>query len=247
MLISNELKSKFESSGWLCHLEDFFSSPEYKEIISGYNREISEGNVVYPQKDCIFRCLYDLKFDDIKVVIVGQDPYHGDGQANGLAFAVNKGRPKPPSLRNILKEIHDDIGINPNPCDGTLTGWISQGVMLLNSSLTVRAGEPGSHKDLKWSQLTDLIIKKISDNKEFVVFLLMGEFAKSKAKLIDRRKHGIIETAHPSPLSSYKFFGSKPFTSINNLLQLNNLEPINWINIDGKKDGLFAKVIRNMR
>jgi uracil-DNA glycosylase len=119
--------------------------------------------------------------------------------------------------------------------------------MLLNSTLTVREGEPGSHKDLKWDQLTDLIIKKISDNKEFVVFILMGNFAKSKVKLIDRRKHGIIETAHPSPLSAYKFFGSKPFTSTNSLLQLNKLSPIDWINIDGKKDGLFAKVIRNMR
>ena len=247
MLISQELKSKLESSGWLEHLSGFFASSEYKDIISAYNRDISEGSTIYPPKDQIFRCLFDLKFNNIKVVIVDQEPYHGEGQANGLAFAVNKGQSKPLSLRNLFRELHDDTGINPNPSDGTLSGWLDQGVMLLNSSLTVRRGEPGSHKDFKWDQLTDLIIKKISDNKDFVVFILIGQSTQTKAKLIDRRKHGIIETAHPAPLSAYKFFGSKPFTSANNLLQLNKLSPIDWINTDGKKDGLFAKFIRNMR
>lgn len=181
----------------------------------------------FPPKNQIFRALELTPFDEIKVVIIGQDPYHGDFQANGLCFSVSEQVPAPPSLQNIFKELKDDLGIERK--SNELDDWARQGVLLLNATLTVQAYSANSHKDLGWSRFTDYIIKEISDKKEHVVFVLWGSFAQKKAELIDSSKHLIIKSAHPSPLSVYRgFFGSKPFSKINNYLMANGEKPIVW-------------------
>ena len=181
----------------------------------------------FPPKDHIFRAIELTPFDEVKVVIIGQDPYHNDNQANGLCFSVSDKVKAPPSLKNIFKELEDDLGIKKT--SNELEIWAKQGVLLLNTTLTVRAHEANSHKDLGWEQFTDFIIKEISDKKENVVFVLWGAFAQKKAGLIDASKHFIIQSAHPSPFSVHKgFFGSRPFSKINQFLEEKGKEPINW-------------------
>ena len=181
----------------------------------------------FPPKNQIFRAIKLTPFDEVKVVIIGQDPYHNDNQANGLCFSVSDKVKAPPSLKNIFKELEDDLGIKKT--SNELEMWAKQGVLLLNATLTVRAHEANSHKDLGWGQFTDFIIKEISDKKENVVFVLWGAFAQKKAGLIDASKHFIIQSAHPSPFSVHKgFFGSRPFSKINQFLKEKGKEPINW-------------------
>ena len=181
----------------------------------------------FPPKDQIFRAIELTPFDEVKVVIIGQDPYHNDNQANGLCFSVLDKVKAPPSLKNIFKELEDDLGIKKT--SNELEMWAKQGILLLNATLTVRAHEANSHKDLGWEQFTDFIIKEISDKKENVVFVLWGAFAQKKAGLIDASKHFIIQSAHPSPFSVHKgFFGSRPFSKINQFLEEKGKEPINW-------------------
>ena len=181
----------------------------------------------FPPKNQIFRALELTPFDEVKVVIIGQDPYHGDYQANGLCFSVSDQVKAPPSLQNIYKELKEDLGIEKTTNE--LDDWAKQGVLLLNATLSVRAHSPNSHKDLGWEQFTNFIIKEISDKKENVVFVLWGAFAQKKAEFIDAEKHFIIKSAHPSPFSVYRgFFGSKPFSKINNYLKSKGLKEINW-------------------
>lgn len=181
----------------------------------------------FPPKNEIFRAIELTPFEEVKVVIIGQDPYHGDFQANGLCFSVSDKVKAPPSLQNIFKELKDDLGIEKN--SNELDSWAKQGVLMLNATLTVRAHQPNSHKDLGWEQFTDYIIKEISDKKENVVFVLWGAFAQKKEVLIDTSKHFILKSAHPSPFSVHRgFFGSKPFSKINNYLELKGKTKIEW-------------------
>ena len=181
----------------------------------------------FPPKNQIFRTIDLTPFDEVEVVIIGQDPYHNDFQANGLCFSVSEQVKAPPSLKNIFTELKDDLGIVKT--NNELDSWARQGVLLLNATLTVRAHEPNSHKDLGWEKFTDFIIKEISDKKENVVFVLWGAFAQKKASLIDETKHFIIQSAHPSPFSVYRgFYGSRPFSKINDYLKLKGKKPIDW-------------------
>ena len=183
---------------------------------------------IYPTQNNIFNALKLTPYSNTKVVIVGQDPYHGENQAHGLSFSVQKGVTLPPSLKNIYKEIYDDLGIEEPNC-GDLTKWAKEGVLLLNSSLTVIKDMPNSHKDIGWSNLTDYIIKVLNQKEEPVVFILWGNVAKSKKQFITNKKHLILESTHPSPFSaSSGFFGSHPFSKTNAFLDAHGLEPINW-------------------
>jgi uracil-DNA glycosylase len=195
----------------------------YKKIMDMY--EVKE---IYPPKDYIFNALKLTSYENTKVVIVGQDPYHGKGEAHGLSFSVQKGVRVPPSLQNIYKELKDDLGIPPKD-NGDLTGWAKQGVLLLNSVLTVEKDKAASHRNLGWELMTDYIIKLFNLKEEPVVFILWGNFAKEKAKLITNSHHYIVMSPHPSPFSAYSgFFGSKPFSKTNKFLEKNGLVPIDW-------------------
>jgi len=188
-----------------------------------------QSNTVYPPPKFIFRAFELTPFDQVKVVILGQDPYHGEGQANGLCFAVSSGVRLPPSVQNIYKEIVTDLGTKPAFPNGDLEGWAKQGVLLLNATLTVRASLAGSHQNKGWEQFTDSVIKVLSSQKENLVFILWGAYAQKKGAVIDVQKHLAIKSAHPSPLSAYNgFFGSQPFSKCNNYLMLNGLDPIEW-------------------
>ncbi len=181
----------------------------------------------FPPKDQIFRALELTSFEKIKVVIIGQDPYHNDDQANGLCFSVSEKVKTPPSLKNIFTELNDDLGIERTKKE--LDDWAEQGVLLLNATLTVKAHKPNSHKDFGWENFTDFVIKEISDKKQNIVFVLWGAFAQKKEELIDSSKHFIVKSAHPSPFSVYRgFYGSKPFSKINDYLKLKKKEPISW-------------------
>ena len=183
---------------------------------------------IYPPGSKILSAFDHTPFDQVKVVILGQDPYHGPGQANGLSFSVSPEIPQPPSLKNILKELHNDLGITL-PKTGDLTPWAQQGVLLLNAVLTVRHKEPGSHQKRGWENFTDAVIRKLSKNREGIVFLLWGNFARSKKKLIDAKKHHILEAPHPSPFSAHSgFFGCHHFSKTNELLVSQGQNPINW-------------------
>lgn len=187
-----------------------------------------KSKIVYPPKEYIFNALKLTSYENTKVVIVGQDPYHGEGEAHGLSFSVQRGIKIPPSLNNIYKELYNDLGIKPHN-DGDLTKWAEQGVLLLNAVLTVEKDKPASHHKLGWELFTDYIIASLNEKKEPVVFILWGNFAKEKKKLITNSRHLIIESAHPSPFSaSYGFFGSKPFSKTNEFLKKNNIKPIDW-------------------
>lgn len=187
-----------------------------------------KNHTIYPSMYDIFNALKKVPYKDVKVVILGQDPYHGQGQAHGFSFSVQKGVKTPPSLLNIYKELHDDLGLYI-PNNGNLIKWADQGVLLLNSTLTVRAHQANSHKDIGWSFLTDNIIKLLNDREKPIVFLLWGKFAQSKESLITNKRHLIIKSAHPSPFAAHRgFFGSKPFSKTNNFLIKNNMSPIDW-------------------
>jgi len=191
--------------------------------------EKDAGNKIYPKGADIFNAFNITPFDKVEVVILGQDPYHGDNQAHGLSFSVQKGITVPPSLRNIYKELTTDIPGFTTPNHGNLTEWAEQGVLLLNASLTVRAGMPGSHQKKGWEIFTDTVIKTISDKKEGIIFILWGAFAQAKAELIDTKKHHIIKSPHPSPFSADRgFFDSKPFSKTNAILVKKGRKPIDW-------------------
>ena len=200
---------------------------EYFETLWQKVKEEYASTNCFPPKNQIFRALELTPFDEVKVVIIGQDPYHGDFQANGLCFSVSDQVKAPPSLQNIYKELKEDLGIEKTTNE--LDDWATQGVLLLNATLTVRAHSPNSHKDLGWERFTNFIIKEISDKKENVVFVLWGAFAQKKEELIDSSKHLIIKSVHPSPFSVHRgFFGSKPFSKINDYLVSKGNTPINW-------------------
>ena len=208
-------------------LKDEFSSPEYLALREFLKKEYST-HVVYPDMHDIFNSMKLTPFKDIKVVIIGQDPYHEAGQAMGLAFSVPKGVEKPPSLVNIFKEIEAELDVKM-PDSGDLTGWAKQGVLLLNAVLTVKEHQANSHKDKGWEKFTDGIIKKISDEKKSVVFMLWGANARSKKSLIDENKHCVLESAHPSPLSAYNgFFGNGHFIKSNGYLIKHGFLPVDW-------------------
>ncbi|WP_374105502.1 uracil-DNA glycosylase [Chryseobacterium sp. NKUCC03_KSP] len=202
-------------------------STEYFTQLWGKVKQEYATTKVFPPKDQIFRALELTSFEDVEVVIIGQDPYHNDLQANGLCFSVSEQVTAPPSLKNIFTELKDDVGVERTSKE--LDDWAKQGVLLLNATLTVRAHSPNSHKDLGWETFTNFIIKEISDKKENVVFVLWGAFAQKKAELIDPAKHFIIRSAHPSPFSVYRgFYGSKPFSKINEYLASKGKKLISW-------------------
>lgn len=213
---------------WQNVLTEEFEKNYFHSLISFVKSEYLSKKC-FPKGSQIFSAFDHCPFDELKVVIIGQDPYHGVGQANGLCFSVNDGIPFPPSLINIFKEIETDLNI-PNPKTGNLERWANQGVLLLNATLTVREGEAGSHQGKGWEQFTDAVIQKISTEKENIVFLLWGSFAKQKGSKIDRTKHFVLETGHPSPLSANRglWFGNKHFSKTNEYLIQKNLKPINW-------------------
>ena len=212
---------------WDIVLEDEFKKDYFYKLLKTVQLEYSK-KTIYPSKKQVFRAFRYTSYKDLKVVILGQDPYHGEGEAEGLSFSVPKGIKRPPSLNNIFKELHDDLGLNISD-SSSLVPWAKQGVLLLNTVLTVEKDKAGSHKDLGWQVFTDEVIKKINEKEEPVVFILWGNYARSKKKFITNPKHLVIESAHPSPLSAYNgFFGSKPFSKTNDFLIKNNLRPINW-------------------
>ena len=215
-------------SSWKTQLEEEFNKPYFKDLTSFVKDEYSKHQCFPPGKQ-IFAAFDWCPFDNLKVVIIGQDPYHGVGQANGLCFSVNNGIAHPPSLINIFKEIESDLG-TPYPTSGNLERWAKQGVLLLNATLTVRAHNAGSHQKKGWETFTNAVIQSISDKKENVVFLLWGGFAKQKTKLIDTSKHHVLTTGHPSPLSANRgyWFGNKSFSKTNSQLEQVGLEPIVW-------------------
>lgn len=220
------MKPKTNSLSWTEVLAPIKNS-EYFETLWQKVKEEYASVKCFPPKNQIFRALELTSFDEVKVVIIGQDPYHGDFQANGLCFSVSDQVKTPPSLQNIYKELKEDLGIEKTTNE--LEHWATQGVLLLNATLSVRAHSPNSHKDLGWEKFTNFIIKEISDKKENVVFVLWGAFAQKKEELIDSCKHLIIKSAHPSPFSVYRgFFGSKPFSKINDYLVSEGKTPINW-------------------
>lgn len=217
---------KIEDS-WKEVLEDEFSK-EYFVKLTGKVREAYLNKTVFPPPKLIFNAFELCPFDKVKVVILGQDPYHGSGQAHGLSFSVPDGVRTPPSLQNIYKEIRDDLGIEI-PVSGNLERWAKQGVLLLNATLTVEMAQANSHQAFGWEKFTDAVIKTIADKKEHVVFMLWGSYARSKAQLIDSNKHLILEAPHPSPLSAHRgFLGCKHFSQANKYLEQNGLEPIKW-------------------
>jgi uracil-DNA glycosylase len=221
------MEVKIEAS-WKEILRDEFSKPYFQQIALHIKTERSQGKTIYPPGSLIFNAFNTTPFHKVKVVILGQDPYHGPGQAHGLCFSVPYGVPPPPSLVNIFKELQEDIGV-PIPDHGNLTHWAEQGVFLLNASLTVRAGEPMSHSKIGWALFTDEVIKKISAGKEHLVFMLWGKFAQEKRVLIDETKHCVLKSAHPSPLSAHAgFFGCKHFSKANACLMSNGIDPIDW-------------------
>ncbi len=213
---------------WKTILGDEFEKDYFRELKSFLISEIEAKQVVYPKPQLIFNAFNQCSFDKTKVILLGQDPYHGPGQAHGLSFSVNKGINIPPSLQNIYKEIHTDIGCDI-PMHGNLETWAEQGVLLLNSTLTVRHKSPTSHSGKGWENFTDEVIRKCSEEKENLVFLLWGRFAQSKKVLIDQKKHLILEAAHPSPFSAHSgFFGCKHFSATNQFLESKKITPINW-------------------
>lgn len=214
------------NNDWDIVLKDIIDSAYFNDLMNKVNQEY-ENNIVYPKKEDLFKALRLLNYADVKVVIVGQDPYHGEGEAHGLAFSVPEGIKIPPSLRNIFKELNNDLDIIRTKTD--LTDWEKSGVLLLNSVLTVKKDTPGSHSKLGWQIFTDEIIKKLNERNKPLVFILWGNYAISKEVLITNNKHLVIKSVHPSPLSASRgFFGSKPFSKINDFLENNNIKKIEW-------------------
>lgn len=213
---------------WKKELTSEFDTPYFTELMLKVQEAYQPGTAIYPPRELIFNAFELCPFDDVKVVILGQDPYHGEGQAHGLCFSVQNGVKLPPSLKNIYKELQSDLNI-PIRTTGDLSSWARQGVLLLNATLTVEAGKAGSHQGLGWEQFTDAVIRKISDEKDHVVFLLWGKYAQDKGVIIDTTKHLVLKAPHPSPLSAYTgFFGCKHFSKTNEYLRKHGEEPIRW-------------------
>jgi len=222
----SEIDPKIEKS-WLATLSEEFTTPYFFELKNFLVEEKNKFSI-YPPGSEIFAAFNYTPFDNVRVVILGQDPYHGPGQANGLCFSVKSGIRKPPSLLNIFKELNSDLGYDI-PENGNLENWAKQGVLLLNATLTVRASQAGSHQNKGWEEFTNKAIQKLSENKDKLVFILWGKFAQAKEQLIDHTKHHIIKSAHPSPFSAHNgFFGSKPFSKTNQYLQEHEFAPIDW-------------------
>lgn len=212
---------------WRTHLQGEFDKPYFATLTQFVRSEYATRQIFPPGRQ-IFNAFDLCPFDCVKVVIIGQDPYHDDGQANGLCFSVNPGTPFPPSLQNIFKEISDDLG-RPMPTDGDLSRWARQGVLLLNATLTVRAHQAGSHQGKGWEQFTDAVIHELSAHRDHLVFMLWGSYAKAKGAQIDTSRHCILTAAHPSPLSAYRgFFGCHHFSLANAYLTSHGLTPIDW-------------------
>ncbi|HLQ82766.1 MAG TPA: uracil-DNA glycosylase [Pseudogracilibacillus sp.] len=215
------------TNDWAHILNSEFNKPYFKDLDTFLNQAYQQ-ETIYPAYKYIFNALNLTAYQDVKVVILGQDPYHGPNQAHGLSFSVKEGNKLPPSLKNIFKELTNDLSIN-HPSSGDLTAWANQGVLLLNAVLTVESGKANSHKNKGWEKFTDTIISKLNDKEHPIVYILWGAAAQQKIKLIDTTKHFIIKSVHPSPLSSYRgFFGSKPFSKTNQILHDLNLSEINW-------------------
>lgn len=218
---------KIEAS-WKKALSAEFTKPYFKNLISFLKEEKADGKTIYPPGQLIFNVYDTIPIDQVRVVILGQDPYHNPGQAMGLSFSVPKGVTVPPSLRNIYKELNTSLGLE-KPAHGDLTKWTNQGVFLLNAMLTVERNNPGSHKRSGWQFFTDATIKAISDQREHVVFMLWGAFAKKKGELIDETKHLVLTSAHPSPFSADRgFFGNEHFKKANDYLTENGFAAIDW-------------------
>ncbi|WP_405082666.1 uracil-DNA glycosylase [Paenibacillus chitinolyticus] len=212
---------------WAELLSEEFEKPYYLKLREFLKQEYAE-RTIYPEMHDIFNALHYTAFKDVKAVILGQDPYHGPGQAHGLSFSVKPGVPAPPSLKNMFKEMKEDIGC-PIPKTGYLKHWADQGVLLLNTVLTVRAGEANSHKGKGWELFTDKVIETLNRKETPVIFILWGSHAQSKTQLIDLNRHGVIKAPHPSPLSAHRgFFGSKPYSKANAWLREQGIEPIDW-------------------
>ncbi len=213
---------------WKQRLESEFQTARMKNLNGFLTDEIGQGKTIFPKSLDYFAAFNSTPFDQVKVVIVGQDPYHGPGQAHGLSFSVPEGIRVPPSLQNIFKELSEDLNI-PRPTQGHLGPWAQQGVLLLNSVLTVEQGLAGSHQKKGWEEFTDQVIHRLNDEKEHVAFLLWGSYAQKKAHFVDRQKHLVLESVHPSPLSAHRgFFGTKPFSKINSYLKAHGLKTIDW-------------------
>jgi uracil-DNA glycosylase len=218
---------KIEPS-WKAQLAEEFKQPYFGEIANFLKVQKQAGKTIYPPGPLIFNAFNTTPFDEVKVVILGQDPYHNPGQAHGLSFSVPKGIPPPPSLVNIFKEIREDLDL-PVPQHGNLEHWAKQGVLLLNAALTVEAHQPMSHSKVGWHHFTNDVIRILSERKEHLVFMLWGGFAKSKQELIDKNRHHILTAAHPSPLSAHNgFFGCRHFSKANQWLKEKHLDPIDW-------------------
>jgi uracil-DNA glycosylase len=218
---------KLEES-WKQVLKQEFGKNYFQSLVGHLKMEKLAGKTIYPPGSQIFQAFYHTPFDQVKVVILGQDPYHGAGQAMGLSFSVPDTQSIPPSLQNIYKELQQDIGISI-PSHGDLTEWAKRGVLLLNATLTVRADEPNSHAQLGWQSFTDAVITQLSNHRPFLVFLLWGKFAQDKQGLIDETKHVVLKAAHPSPFSAHKgFFGCKHFSQTNAALMKAGIDPIDW-------------------
>jgi len=220
------MTSSLFNNSWDDKLKEEFEKP-YFQILNSFIKKERNEFIIYPKEDDVYNALKWTSFENLKVVIIGQDPYHGAHQAHGLSFSVNNGIKTPPSLKNIFKELHSDIGCKL-PNHGNLTSWATQGVLLLNTTLTVQSGKPGSHQNKGWETFTDTIIKLISDEKQNCVFLLWGNYAKNKHNLINAQKHLVLEAAHPSPLARGAFFGCKHFSKTNEYLKSHQLNPIDW-------------------
>ncbi len=221
---------KIEES-WKAVLKDEFSQPYFQGIVSYLKQEKAAGKVIYPPGSLIFNAFEQTPFAQVKVVILGQDPYHNPGEAMGLSFSVPKGVNIPPSLQNIYKELNNDLGV-PIPAHGDLSAWAAQGVFLLNAMLTVTHRQPQSHHKIGWQNFTDAVIRKLSEQREHLVFMLWGNFARKKNVLIDSSKHLILEAAHPSPLAGGAFFGCQHFSKANEYLQAHGQSPVNWNIVD---------------
>jgi uracil-DNA glycosylase len=214
---------------WKQVLSEEFDKPYFSILTETLRSEKASGRLIYPPGNLIFNAFNRTPFERVKVVILGQDPYHGPGQAHGLCFSVQRGIKPPPSLLNIYKELRSDLGITINTEHGDLTRWADQGVLMLNASLTVRAHEPNSHSNIGWSNFTDAVISQLSSQKNGLVFILWGRFAQDKRVLIDGTKHHLLTAAHPSPFSADKgFFGCRHFSKTNELLIASGLDPIDW-------------------
>lgn len=212
---------------WKNVLSDVFETPYFQNIRQFLTAEKQHGKLIYPPGNLIFNAFDSTPFDEVKVVLLGQDPYHGAGQAMGLSFSVPRQMPIPASLRNVYKELADDLDFSI-PSHGDLSAWAGQGVLMLNAILTVEAGRAGSHKDIGWQKFTDAVIRKLSEEKSGLVFLLWGNFARSKKDLIDGNKHYILESPHPSPLAGNAFLGNRHFSMVNEILLKEGKKPIDW-------------------